>query len=140
MRILFVLPLLFSKGITDKIGNFTQPAPNSQTPSWSIGSQQVIAWETNLTNFTIALWNEDGGIVQKGPGIIGISITSFQSLFMLTSIKKMDRSMSQIINSTGPSKRIISPFLPITLSSSSPFNPQTPQKPTIQPFALVPSQ
>ncbi|PQE23085.1 ser-thr- gpi-anchored family protein [Rutstroemia sp. NJR-2017a WRK4] len=64
--------VLASSSIFSSPGEFINPSPQTSNPSWAVGSQQVISWTTSLTNYTIAIWNEnpskDG--YTRGPALL----------------------------------------------------------------------
>ncbi|KAK6613150.1 hypothetical protein H4I95_01494 [Botrytis cinerea] len=54
-------------------GEFVNPsAEATQNPVWVTGTQQILSWETNLRNYTIALWNQnsDRSGYSKGPALL----------------------------------------------------------------------
>ncbi|TGO51539.1 hypothetical protein BCON_0159g00160 [Botryotinia convoluta] len=54
-------------------GEFVNPsAEATQNPIWVTGTQQMLSWETNLKNYTIALWNQntDGNGYSRGPALL----------------------------------------------------------------------
>ncbi|PQE22674.1 ser-thr- gpi-anchored family protein [Rutstroemia sp. NJR-2017a BVV2] len=62
-----------SSSVLSSPGEFINPSPQATSdPSWAVGSQQVISWTTSLTNYTIAIWNEnpsnDG--YTRGPALL----------------------------------------------------------------------
>lgn len=60
-------------------GEFVNPsAEATQNPVWVTGTQQILSWETNLRNYTIALWNQnsDRSGYSKGPALLGKMIVS----------------------------------------------------------------
>ncbi|CAD6441869.1 8c2ca26f-c461-4b79-adf8-4d121a462778 [Sclerotinia trifoliorum] len=65
------------------LGEFLNPSAGAtQNPIWMIGTQQTLSWETSLSNYTIALWNQnsDGNGYSKGPALLELYDGSVTSL------------------------------------------------------------